>query len=350
MKFKNSLLILSSVFAISCLQSGDKSSSVKSPFAFPESQSGKPFATIGDQKINEGFFDFLISINPRLKDRLAIPKAKKELANQIVEQSVFYKEALARGLQNDADIQKRMSLMYMNILGQKVLTDELESKMKIAYEEQKDQKFTKKEISQIAIFFQTHEDRRAKKPITKEDKAKALAKIKAIKKDLDAGKNFEKLAAEFSDDRRTKKRGGKAGQVSKNGKRYARMGLKEVATKAFELKKGDVSDPIETKMGYYLIKVDSDLIVTPFEKAKRALGFDLQKKVRSELYDSLKTKYKVKIEDAYKKEIKSKAKAKAINTIQMPKGKTKLTQDQLQKMIQQAQKKAKNKTLEKQKK
>ena len=128
---------------------------------------------------------------------------------------------------------------------------------------------------------------------TAQEKQAALDKVKKIKARLDKGDDFAKVAGETSDDLITKKKGGDAGQISKDDKRFERLGLSNLVAQAFQLKKDQVSNPIEGKTAYYLVKVTSDPIVVPYEEAERMLRFELQGNVKQKIVDQLRTSAKV---------------------------------------------------------
>lgn len=80
----------------------------------------------------------------------------------------------------------------------------------------------------------------------------AKTKIDAIKKRIDAGESFEKLAQELSEDSISAKKGGDIGTF--NAEAFGEDGSK-VANAIQNLAEGDVSAPIQTSFGYQLFKV-----------------------------------------------------------------------------------------------
>lgn len=100
----------------------------------------------------------------------------------------------------------------------------------------------------ILIKFPTDETDVAKK------EAAAKTKIDEIQAKVKAGEDFAKLADEYSEDpgnmRNGQKQGGDLGWFSKG-----RM-VQEFEKAAFELKAGEVSEPVKTFYGYHLIKVE----------------------------------------------------------------------------------------------
>ncbi len=127
---------------------------------------------------------------------------------------------------------------------------------------------------------------------TKEEKEKALKKIKKIQERLKKGDNFAELAKKYSEGPSAKK-GGDLGYFSRG------QMVKPFEDAAFALDKGQVSDVVQTVFGYHLIKVTDKRPETtlPFEKVKDRLKQylveqKLQKMVRN-YAENLKKKAKV---------------------------------------------------------
>jgi peptidyl-prolyl cis-trans isomerase SurA len=82
------------------------------------------------------------------------------------------------------------------------------------------------------------------------DTLAAYKKIMALKKRIEKGESFEKLAKEYSDDQSAKTNGGNIGWFSVFGTIYPFENL------AYSLKKGEVGGPVRTVFGYHLVKVN----------------------------------------------------------------------------------------------
>lgn len=85
-------------------------------------------------------------------------------------------------------------------------------------------------------------------PQTKEQ---AKAKADAIYNEIKAGADFGKVASEKSDDAYTKSKQGDMGWVGYNG-----FYPSETRDAALKLKDGEASAPIETRSGYYIVKME----------------------------------------------------------------------------------------------
>jgi peptidyl-prolyl cis-trans isomerase C len=119
-------------------------------------------------------------------------------------------------------------------------------------------------------------------------KERAVAALARVKK----GEDFGKLAKELSDDPDSKDKGGDIGFIPHEG------AIKEFADAAFALKPGEVSDVVETKYGYHIIKV-TDV---------RAAGVTPLADVKPEVEAFLKDQERDKQQQAYVEGLKKKAK------------------------------------------
>jgi peptidyl-prolyl cis-trans isomerase SurA len=124
----------------------------------------------------------------------------------------------------------------------------------------------------------------------KVDSAAALAKIKDIKKQLEQGADFVKLAKKYSEDPGSAKKGGDLGYISR------RMMVKPFDEAAFNLKKpGEISDIVKTRYGYHIIQLIEIPPYPSFDSVKDQLRKMYQRQRYKQDYnayiDSLKTVY-----------------------------------------------------------
>ncbi len=101
-----------------------------------------------------------------------------------------------------------------------------------------------------------------------------------VKKKLDDGEDFAKLAKEYSKDEANAESGGELGFFGK-GKM-----VKEFEDKAFSMKVDEISDPVKTEHGYHIIKV------TDKKEAKEVKLADHKDEIKEQLFDQkLQTEY-----------------------------------------------------------
>ena len=120
----------------------------------------------------------------------------------------------------------------------------------------------------------------------KDPQADAAAKAKAedVLKQLKAGGDFAKLAAQYSDDPGSVKAGGELGKISRG-----------IMVKPFEdalyamQKPGDIAGPVKTQFGYHIIQLESIDAATqkPFAEVRAQLAADYQKKKADDQYFSM---------------------------------------------------------------
>lgn len=131
------------------------------------------------------------------------------------------------------------------------------------------------------------------------DKTQALGRIKDLKKRLDAGEDFEELAKKHSEDEESKARGGDLGPVVRG------MLPPEFEKAAFATAVGEISEAVETPMGYHLLFVHE-------KKAAEKITFE---KLKDDLGQFL---YNIGFQDELEKLVKS-LQAQAHVDIRMPK-------------------------------
>lgn len=252
---------------------------------------GEEIAKVNGVSIKEGFLDVLANINARVKAQLDNPVARQKLIENLVEQELLYQESVNRGLSKKREVTQKKAIYGRVIIAQALLEEEIEKKAREYYDEKKDTEFTKVKISQIFVKFgnpEDEKDKKGKEPPTEEEKQATLNKAKAIIERLKAGEDFAKVAEEVSDDKATRKKGGDMGAVARDDKRLARRSLDEIAKLAFTLKEGEISDPVESKNGYHIIKITSKPEVDPFEEAEKVILFQIQNTAKDDLLAELK--------------------------------------------------------------
>lgn len=117
---------------------------------------------------------------------------------------------------------------------------------------------------------------------------------KEVKKKLDDGSDFKKLAKEYSTDEGTADDGGKLGYFSDGEMDPAFFDA------AYDLKKGDISDPVQSEHGFHIIKVndkrDKKESIGKYEDVKD----DLKREILSDEMDPTEAQEKIQkiMEDA----------------------------------------------------
>lgn len=100
----------------------------------------------------------------------------------------------------------------------------------------------------------------------------ALAKVQGLRKQIQEGGDFEKLATAESDDVQS---GSKGGDLGTFGHHQMVPAFDEAV---FHMKPGELSEPVKTQFGYHLIKVDT-VGTKSFEDAKP----EIEKRIKPEM-------------------------------------------------------------------
>ncbi|HZN10920.1 MAG TPA: peptidylprolyl isomerase, partial [Blastocatellia bacterium] len=105
--------------------------------------------------------------------------------------------------------------------------------------------------------------------VEEEARQRALALLRRVR----AGEDFARLASETSDDARTREKGGDLGYIGRG------QVVAPVEQAAFSLRPGEVSDPVKSKLGFHLVKVE--------DRRARALESDpaIRQRIISRLQD-----------------------------------------------------------------
>ena len=128
--------------------------------------------------------------------------------------------------------------------------------------------------------FQTDEERQARHILLDLDTEDAETDAASIIARLDAGEDFEALAAELSEDAGTSAQGGDLGWISKG------LLVGPFEDTLFSMEVGDVQGPVETDFGYHIIRLEEIRAgeVRTFESVRDELALDFQVRRAEELF------------------------------------------------------------------
>ena len=208
-------------------------------------------------------------------------KVQELLVRSYINQKLFEKEADKLGIRKSKEFQEKLKIVESQMLQQELIERHLKTAVTDKMVDDEYNKFTKslkgqKEVKASHILVDTEE------------------KAKEIKKKLNKGTKFEALVKEFSKDEGSKANNGELGYVVKG------QLVPEFESKAFSMKKDEVSDPVKTQFGWHIIKVlDSRAVKTPTKEQavagiKGKLSREAMEKYFTKLADSANVKVNLK--------------------------------------------------------
>ncbi len=121
--------------------------------------------------------------------------------------------------------------------------------------------------------------------------AEAKAKIEELRKKIEGGADFGKLAKENSDDKESAIKDGDFG-IIKRASRYP----EPIKAAIFALKTGQVSEPVRQPNGYYLFRSDS-VTTAAYNDVRTQIFDELKQKGFDEWMKSMQKRYEVKVEN-----------------------------------------------------
>lgn len=233
-------------------------------------------ATVGSEQVRESDFDLFLALSmPEAQRRqmMIMPGAREQYLKRFLDFKVLAAKARKEGLGEGPKFEQKMKVMEMQMLIQSLFDrdgDLLKTRTQVkdedvkAYFDKHPEKFTTPEsFSARHILVSTKPTGEDNKARTEEE---AQARIKEIQAALSAGKSFDELAKQYSEDPGSKDRGGLYENMP-----FGRF-VPEFDKAVRDQKPGEVGAPVKTTFGYHLIKVEKVTPAVPqtFEAAKEA--------------------------------------------------------------------------------
>lgn len=243
----------------------------------------KPLAMVGNREITDLDLQLLLrSLEPQRAMQFQSEEGKKKLIEELINQELFYLDAVQHDLDKDEIFQKELQKVQENFLKHYAI-QQLISTVTIDEDEVED-------------FYKTHQEQ-FKKPAT----AKAShilvdseEKAEEILTEIEEGLSFEEAAEKYSSCP-SKAQGGNLGFFSRG------QMVPEFEEAVFTMKENEISKAVKTQFGYHIIKVFQHKAeeIKSLAEVKGQLSQQLLGQKQQKLYfdkiNKLKDEYEVKI-------------------------------------------------------
>jgi len=252
--------------------------------------------TIGTEKVTRAQFEELLAALAENGRPVPNAAAKRQVAQQFGQMLSLAQEARKRKLDQSAGAKQMITIQvdsYLVSALQRQVSDELKSDdaaLHAYYDSHKSQ-YEQVKARHILLRYKGSPVpmRPDQKDLTDQE---ALAKAQEIEKQLAGGGDFAAIAKAESDDTGTATNGGMLPPFGRG------QMVPEFEQAVFSQQVGKISEPVKTKYGYHIIKVEERASKT-FEEAKADVEKQIKPQMIKEAMDRIEKQTPVSLDDNY---------------------------------------------------
>ena len=235
---------------------------------------GETLVTVNGNAITQSMVDTMIQQMPeRMRKQMEATGQLDQLQEQLVIGELLYREAIKQELHKKAEVKSTIALATRSALAQalldKVVTERTTDEAVKAYYDDHKVQFARPQVNASHIL------------------VKDEALVKEISEKIKAGGDFGALAKEHSMDPGSKVKGGSLGWFKKTDM------VGPFAEAAFAADKGTVTDPVQTRFGWHIIKVDDKRDEIPLEEVRDQIEQSMSQELLQTYVDEIKAAAKI---------------------------------------------------------
>jgi peptidyl-prolyl cis-trans isomerase C len=251
---------------------------------------------VGDEKVTKAEFELLLDGLSEQARRMATGPNRRKMAEDLANLKAMAQEAKRRKLDQSASVRQVMELqreqVLANTLMKQIQTDAKidDAAVKAWYDAHKGE-YENVKVSHILIRFKGSSVplKQGQKELSEED---ALAKAQDVRKKLQTGEDFAKLAKAESDDSGSAPLGGSLGVITKG-----RM-VPAFEQAAFKLNVGELSEPVKTQFGYHIIKIEEHSTKS-LDQVRPQIEQQMKPQITQKAVDEIRKGSQIVINDQY---------------------------------------------------
>lgn len=250
--------------------------------------SGDYVAKVDGEKITENEFkNYLDAKNIRYKNLSEMDKSLEALVSKMALEHAILKDGFEEQDALEAEVDDFRRNLIINTYFERYIGQHVTDDAVLNYFNNNSEEFEKEKAHVAHILLRTNE------AMPSEEIQAIKTRIYEIHSQLVMGKEFSELAAEFSTDTISGKKGGDLGWVQRG---FVSPVFSSVA---FDLGEGEVSEPVQTPFGFHIIKsLDAPKVVKPsFESLSGQIRHMLKAKAKQKKLDDLLSSVDVEIKE-----------------------------------------------------
>ena len=239
-------------------------------------QSAEPVAKVNGSAIPQSRMDAMLK-TATAQGQPESPELRNRVRDELITREILLQEAAKKGIEKTPDVVNQIEIQRQSLIIQAFLNDYVKNNPI------SDEVMRKEYESAKALA--GGKEYKARHVLVKEE-----AEAKQIVAQLKKGGNFEKIAADKSEDTGSKNRGGDLDWGSPA--RY----VKPFGDALMKLKKGQMTDPaVQSQFGWHIIRLDDERAtkLPPFEDVKGNIQQQMQQQVVQKLISDLRAKAKI---------------------------------------------------------
>lgn len=243
------------------------------------STNSKVVAEVNGESVSEGMFDAFLDYKRIPKnDTKAIDRELSDYLEREGLAAVILKQKLLDPMRIETEVNEFRKQMLISRYFEQFLREKVDETAARNFYAANAERFQSKKAHVAHVLIRTNPK------MSQQEREALLTKAQEVYSKAMSNEDFAVLAQQYSEDTLSAKKAGDLGWITEGS-------IDPAFTKAaFELKKGEISQPITTPFGFHVIKVleEAQIVKKPYESVKGDIRFELRQQAKNAEMDRLK--------------------------------------------------------------